>query len=129
MTRKITIKGEVFAFEERYSMAEAIALEEGLGMTFGEWINGLLSGSVKSMAGQVWLILSRAGKDVPLADILSGEYDLDLADITAEVVSPDPTEPAPSSPLTGDGTSESSPRSSDTTPTTSTGSPPATSTT
>lgn len=128
MIRKISIRGEVFPFDdERHSLAEAIALEEGLGMNYVQWFEGLGKGSAKALAGQVWLILHRAGKDVTLADILSGAYEVDLEDITAE---PDPTEPEPlpSSDTSDGSTSGSSPTSSDTRPGSSTSSPSASST-
>lgn len=125
MIRKIAIRGEVFSFEDRYPLAEAIALEEALGMSFGAWDAGMKSGSAKSLAAYVWLVLKRNGRDVPLADILSGKYPLDVEDVTdgEDAAGPDPTEPPPSSPGTGDDTSESSPISSDTGPGTLTSSP------
>lgn len=128
---KVTIKGEVFPFEHSYSLAEAIALEENLGMNFAAWDQAMGSGSAKAVAGYVWLVLRRNGRDVPLADILSGKYELSFSDVTIEDEdAPEPPGPTlPSSPLTGTDTSESSPRSSDTTPATSSDSPPDSSTT
>lgn len=129
MTRKITIKGEVYSFDDRYSLPEAIALEEGLGMTFGEWTAARAKGSARALAGYLWLVLRRGGQDVALADILSGKYEIDFDDLEFEDEG-DGAGPTPaSSPSTGGGTSESSPRSSDTPPATSTGSARTSSTT
>ena len=80
---KVTINGSVYSFDnEHYPLAEAILLEEGLGMPFGEWESSALGrGSAKAMAGFVWLVLKRAGQDVPLADILSGKFPLNTGDV------------------------------------------------
>jgi hypothetical protein len=120
---KVTIKGEVFSFDhERYPLSEAIELEEGLGISFHEYRLGLQVGSAKSMAGFVWLVLRRNGKDVPLDDILSGAYELMTSDVSSEEEGgPDPT-PAPS-PEPGDSTSGSSPSDSESVPGSGTGSP------
>ena len=82
---KVTIKGTVYAFDnERYPVAEAIALEEALGMPFSAWKTALYQGSAKALAGFVWLVLKRNGEDVPLADIISGAWDLAESDIEIE---------------------------------------------
>jgi hypothetical protein len=82
---KVTVKGEVFSFDnEHYPLAEAMELESGLGMTFGEWQRALALGSARAAAGLTWLALKRDGRGVPLEDILSGKYALDVADIDAE---------------------------------------------
>lgn len=120
---KVTVNGEVFSFDnERYPLTEAIELEEGLGIPFGEWQrDGLWRGSAKALAGFVWLVLKRSGRDVPLADILSGAYPMDALEINVEsegAPGADPTVPA-SPPAAGSG-SASSPRSTDTPPPSST---------
>ena len=80
---KVTIKGEVFSFDhERYPLSEAIELEEGLGISFHEYRLGLQVGSAKAMAGFVWVVFRRNGKDVPLDDILSGAYELATSDVS-----------------------------------------------
>lgn len=100
---KVTINGEAYSFDnERYPLNEAIALEEGLGMPFGEWQLALPRGSAKAMAGFVWLVLCRNDRKMPLADILSGEFSLATEDVVIEEEGgPDPTaapsaEPGPS---------------------------------
>src|SRR5712691_4490572 len=97
---KVTINGEIYAFDnERYPLAEAIELEEQLGMPFGEWRGVALgAGSARALAGFVWLVLRRNGQDVPLADIISGKFELAESDIRVEAEGePDPTA-APSGP-------------------------------
>lgn len=135
---KVTIKGEVYAFERRYTLAEAVALEEQLGMTMADWEQAMGSGSARAAAGFVWLVLRRNGPEVPLADILSGTYELGLTDISIEgedgPAEPGPTlagegQPPPSSGTTGGSGSEPSPRPSGTPRRRSTRSPSTSSTT
>jgi hypothetical protein len=119
---KVTIKGETYAFDnERYPLAEAVALEEALGMPFGEWQRALPLGSAKALAGFVWLVLRRNDHAVPLPDILSGKFPLDENDVTIEADGPDPTDPpfvapsrstserSPSASASGPGSGKTSP--------------------
>jgi hypothetical protein len=108
---KVTIKGEVFTFDgERYPVSEAIELEEKLGMPFGQWRAALGAGSVKALAGFVWLVLRRNGQPVPWQDIVTGAYELSDADVDIEQEGgEDPTDP----PSPGDGSSTSGPSPSD----------------
>ena len=81
---------------ERYPMSEAIELEEKLGVPFHKWKTDLADGSVKALAGFVWLVLKRNGQATPLEDIISGAYELSESDIEIEQEGgEDPTE-APS---------------------------------
>jgi hypothetical protein len=123
MPLKVTIRGEVFSFDnDRYPLSEAIALEEKLGIPFHEWRTSLATGSAKAMAGFVWLVLKRDGRDTTLEDIISGAYDLATSDVDIEDEGgPDPT-PAPS-PAPGASTSEPSPSDSGSAPGSGTGSP------
>jgi hypothetical protein len=90
---KVTIGGEVYSFDnEHYPLAEAIELERGLGVPFGVWRAGLSSGSALSVAGFAWLVLKRGGRDVPLADIMSGKFPLNDDDITVELEGGDDAE-------------------------------------
>lgn len=109
---KVTIKGEVFSFDhDRYPLSEAIELEEKLGMPYHEWRTGLAFGSAKSMAGFVYLVFKRNGRDIPLSDIISGAYELAVSDVTSEEEGrEDPTDPP--SPEPGSSTSEPSPSAS-----------------
>ena len=109
---KITIKGEVYSFDQRYPLSEAIEIEEQLGMTFGRWQDDLAQGSAKATAGFAWLVLRRNGRDVPLADILSGTYELDRGDVIAEEEGDGAPVNPPSSPTTGGDGSASSRKSS-----------------
>lgn len=106
---KVTIKGEVYSFDEQaYPMDEAIALEEGLGMSYGRYQEALTQGSAKAIAGLAWCVLRRAGRDISLASLMSGEFS--TADIQAapEGGEADPTDPGPSSaPTTGGGSAGS----------------------
>jgi hypothetical protein len=81
---KVSIKGQVYKFSWEYSLTDAIALEESLGMTFGQYRDALRAGSAKAAAGFTWLVLRQNGEDVPLADILSGKYALSIDDLTIE---------------------------------------------
>jgi hypothetical protein len=120
---KVTIKGEVYSFDhDRYPLSEAIELEEKLGMPFHEYRTGLQRGSAKAMAGFVWLVLKRNGRNTTFEDIVSGAYDLATNEVDLdEEGGPDPTE-APS-PAPGASTSGSSPSDSESAPGSGTGSP------
>jgi hypothetical protein len=125
----IRINGEKFEWDgTRKPMSEALAIENGLGMRYADWETELAAGSMKAMCGFVWLIWRRDGRDVKLADILSGDVEIDLAELLeclAELAeeakaaeAPDPTSGAPEptapdgSAGTGGATSASSPASS-----------------
>jgi hypothetical protein len=113
---KVTIRGETYSFDPRYPMSEAIALEEGLGWTFGEWQAQLGAGSARAMCGYLWLVLRRNGQDVPLQDLLSGKFELGADDFEIEdedAAAPDPTGSPPRLTTTSGGGSPSSARSSD----------------
>lgn len=125
---KVTINGEVFAFDnEHYALTEAIELEEGLGIPYGEYQRALARGSAKALAGFVWLVLKRDGRDTPLADILSGKFPLNDDDVTIEVEDEDPTDPP--SAASAASTSEPSPSASESAPGSGETSPSPTSTT
>lgn len=111
---KITINGEVYAYDETTQpLDEAIAIEEGLGMSYGAFDSALKAGSAKAMAGLIWAVLRRNGRDVPLADILTGKYQVDANTVTLEQEGGEnPTGETPSSPGTGGPISGSSPKSS-----------------
>ena len=109
---KITINGEIYSFDdERYPLTEAIELEKQLGMPFYQYKVGLGQGSALSMAGFVWLVLKRNGKDVPMEDILSGAYEVIEGDV--EIKREGGEDPTEAESPTGDGpTSGSSPSGS-----------------
>lgn len=116
---KVTIEGEVFSYDEtQHPLAEAITIEEKLGLPYGELQALLGRGSAKAMAGFVWSVLHRDGRDVTLESIVSGDHPVNTEEIRieAEAEPPNPTGtgPAedPASPPTGGSTSGSSPRRS-----------------
>ena len=113
---KVTIGGEVFGFDpSRKPMSEALAIEKAMKIPYAQYEQGLTEGSAQSLAGFICLVWRRNGRDVPLADILSGAVDIDLGDldIEAEEGEADPTNPIPPvSGTTAASTSASSPRSS-----------------
>jgi len=113
---KIRINGELFDFDRDYKpMSEALALEKTLGTTYGQWESDLSNGSARAIAGLIWVVWRRNGREVDFADIESGAVDVNLAGFGAEDEPVDPTTgPAPTgpSPSTGTGTSGRSRKSS-----------------
>ena len=113
---KVTINGEVFEWDPgRAPMSEALAIEEGLKIPYVQYEEGLNRGSARSLAGFIWLVWRRNGRDVPLADILSGavEVDLNTLDMQSDEGETGPTLPPPTaSATTAASTSASSPKSS-----------------
>ena len=92
---KIRIGGEYFDFDRNHKpMAEMLALEKELGTTYGQWEEGLATGSASALAGLIWLVWKRDGREKPLAEILAS--DINLGDLAIEDdAPPDPTIPAP----------------------------------
>ena len=92
---KVTINGEVFAWDtSRKPMSEALALENALKCRYVDWESDLQAGSARALAGFVWLVWKRNGRDVPLEDILSGQVEIDLGELSIE---PDGDEAGPTS--------------------------------
>jgi len=111
---KVRINGEHFEYDpNRKLMAEMLALEEATSIPYGQWESGLQAGSAKALAGLVWLMWHRAGREVPFGDITSGAVEVNLAEIAFE--SDEPPDPTPgdkeASPSTGTATSERSRKS------------------
>jgi hypothetical protein len=102
---KIRVNGETFDFDgTKKPMSEALALENALGMRYVDWETELQAGSMKAMCGFVWLVWRREGRDVALEDILSGDVEIDLAELLeslaeageeAQAAAGDPTDGAP----------------------------------
>jgi hypothetical protein len=113
---KVTINGEVFRWDPaRKPLSEALAIEDGLKCKYADYETGLQGGSARSLAGFIWLVWRRNGRDVPLADILSGDVEVDLDGLSIEDDGDEagPTSPSPGrSATTGTGTSASSRKSS-----------------
>lgn len=129
---KFTINGEEFAYPYDFAhmpLSEALAIEKAAKRRYVEWEAEFTGGSAEAMAVFIHLVWQHAGRDVDLADILSGEVPVDFTDacnsvmkaLAAEVrardVQANPTSPAvpPGDPAGTDTTSSdtraSSPRS------------------
>jgi HAMP domain-containing protein len=91
---KNRIDGEHFEFDRNHKpMAEMLALEKELGTTYGQWEEGLATGSAQALAGLIWLVWKRNGREKSLAEILAS--DINLGDLAIEDGdAPDPTIPA-----------------------------------
>lgn len=83
---KIVIGGESFDYDtSKRPMSEALAIEEAWGRRYAEWEAELQAGSAQAMAVLVWTVLRREGREVALADILSGEVDFDYHEVMRSV--------------------------------------------
>lgn len=113
---KVTINGEMFDFDSaKRPMLEALTIENSLKMRYADWETELQGGSVRALAGFVWMVWHRDGRDVSIDDILNGTVDVNLADVNIESDEgePDPTSPPPDpSSTTGGSMPGRSPRSS-----------------
>lgn len=114
---KVRINGEHFEYDfSSQPLAEMLALETALNTTYGKWSSDRQAGSARALAGLIWLVWRRNGREVDFADIESGAVPVDLADFDIEDAgeAPDPT-PSPSgqeaSATTGTSTSGSSRKS------------------
>ena len=95
---KVTINGEVFEWDpSRKPMSEALALETALKCRYADWETDLQAGSARAMAGFIWLVWRRDGRDVSLDDIVSGKVEIDLNSLSLEADEDeaDPTIPPP----------------------------------
>ena len=82
---KVTINGEVFEFDRsRKPMSEALALEKALGISYGQWEEDMQAGSARALAGFMWLVWRRDGRDIDFADIESGKVDIELNEFIVE---------------------------------------------
>lgn len=75
---------------------EGIGLQKATGWRIKQLAEALQDGDMLAIAALAWLALKRMGKDVSFADIESGAYPLDLADISVETDEPKEGEGAPS---------------------------------
>jgi len=112
---KVTINGEVFEWDpSRKPLSEALAIENGLKCRYADWEADLQAGSARALAGFIWLVWRRNGRDADLQAMLAGDVDIDLdgLSIEADEGEGDPTSPPPAlSPTTGRGISASSRKS------------------
>lgn len=96
---KVKIGGEYFEYDfSSQPLAEMLALEKALGTTYGQWSSDRQAGSARALAGLIWLVWRRNGREVDFAGIESGEVPLDLADFDIEDAG---EAPGPTSPPTG----------------------------
>ena len=92
---KVTIAGEVYEYDfDSQPLAEMLALEKAMGVTYGQWSSDRQAGSARALAGLIWLIWRRNGRDVDFADIESGAVPVDLYDFDIEGAGEEP-EPGP----------------------------------
>lgn len=113
---KVRINGEYFQFDfARQPLAEMLELEKALKTTYGQWSADRQAGSARALAGLIWLVWRRNGREVDFAEIESGQVEIDLNDFEVEAdEEPDPTtSPAGkgASTSTGASTSGRSPKS------------------
>lgn len=109
---KVTINGEVFEYDfTRQPLTEMLALEKALGTTYGQWSADRQAGSARALAGLIWMVWKRNGRDVDFAKIESGEEPVDLAAFSVEDDSEPQDPPTEASSSTGGGTSGRSPKS------------------
>ena len=95
---KVTINDEMFDFDtQKRPMTEALALEEALHCNYVQWEADMQAGSAKALAGYVWMVWRRNGREVPIEDILNGTVEVDVAGlkIEADEGETDPTNPNP----------------------------------
>ena len=108
---KVRIGGEYFEYDfSRQPLEEMLALEKALGVTYGQWSSDRQAGSARALAGLIWLVWRRNGREVDFADIESGNAPVDLADFEIEDAGEDPGPTTPpggqeASPTTGASTS------------------------
>jgi hypothetical protein len=110
---KVHINGEIFDFDrDRRPMSEMIALEKELGVNYGQWETDMAAGSARALAGMIWLVWRRNGRDVDFADIESGKAEIDYLtfEVENDAAPVDPTT-RPGSSTTGGDTSPRSARS------------------
>lgn len=106
---KVNIGGEHFEYDfSSQPLAEMLALEKALKTTYGQWNADRQAGSARALAGLIWLVWRRNGREVDFADIESGAVPVDLADFEIEDAGeePDPTT-SPSMREASTGTGES----------------------
>ena len=117
---KVTVKGEVFPFDEdRYPMAEAIQIEKVLDVSFARYQEMLRLGYASAVGAFTWAVLKRNGRDVPLADILNGKFELWTGDVDVQPEGSEPeagerdaaAEPGPTSPSSSGSSGNGSPPS------------------
>lgn len=85
---KIRLNGEVFnwAAGKKPKMSEALAIEETYGRGYVQWQQDLAGGSLRAMCTLAWFIWRQNGRDVPIDDIMSDDFDFDFTDFLESVI-------------------------------------------
>lgn len=84
---KVVINGETFDYDgTRMPMSDALWIEDAYRRRYVEWEEDLQAGSAKAMCVLACLIWRRDGRDVPLADVLDGTADFDLAEMLTSMI-------------------------------------------
>ena len=79
---KIRINGENFDFDgTKAPMSEALEIERVLGIRYAQWEEDLGAGSMRAMAGFVWKVWHRDGRDISLQDIVDGKVEVELSEL------------------------------------------------
>ena len=85
---KIRLNGEVFDWrsDEKPRMSEALAIEEAYGRGYCQWQEDLAGGVLRAMCTLAWFVWRQNGRDVPIGDIMSDDFDFDFTDFLNSVV-------------------------------------------
>ncbi len=86
---KVTIDGQEYEYERRMPMSDALAIERAWKRRYAEWESELAAGSAEATGVLVWLLWRRAGRHVPLEDIIGEEpkVDFDYAEVLSSIIS------------------------------------------
>lgn len=80
---KITVNDEKLAYEFELGhvlISQALAIEKAAGRRYVEWESDIVGGSAEALAVLVHLAWKDSGRDVPVADILSGNVDFNFVE-------------------------------------------------
>ena len=83
---KFTVNGEAFDYDLAHvPMSDALAIEKAWKRRYAEWEAELYAGSAEATAVLIWLLWKRAGREVPLQDILDSEVDFDYSEVLRSI--------------------------------------------
>jgi len=86
---KVMLNGEAFDLDfdiNHVKMAFAVEVEKVAGRRYAQWESDLLGGGAEALAALACLIWRRDGRDVQLADVLSGEVPLEFSEAFSSVM-------------------------------------------
>jgi hypothetical protein len=76
---KIVIGDRTYDYDgSKKPMAEALTIEQSLGVRYVQYEDELQQGSMRAMAAFIWSVLHRDGQDVTIEQILDGSYEVDI---------------------------------------------------